>query len=131
MSEPIKNPLLVGANKGFKQHTHNVQPHNTANFPDGKMGKKIFNRDCLPAPIDYYRAHFPSLPAHTDRPWINVRCCFHDDKNPSLSVNLSSGGFYCFGCGAKGGDVIAFHMQRYGLPFTAVVTYFGAWIYEK
>jgi hypothetical protein len=131
MAEPIKNPLLVGASKGFKQHTNNVQPNNTANFRNGKMFKKIINRDALPVPLNYYHTHFSNLPQHIDREWSSVLCCFHDDKNPSLSINLRSGGFYCFGCGAKGGDVIAFHMLRYGMPFTAVVTFFGAWTYEQ
>lgn len=29
-------------------------------------------------------------------------CPFHDDKNPSMSINLDKGIYYCFGCGAKG-----------------------------
>ncbi len=32
-----------------------------------------------------------------------VRCIFHDDHDPSLSVDLDKGLFYCFGCGVKGG----------------------------
>jgi len=32
-----------------------------------------------------------------------VVCCpFHDDKNPSLSVNIKAGMFNCFSCGEKG-----------------------------
>ena len=31
-----------------------------------------------------------------------VRCPFHDDKNPSLSVNVKSGLFNCFACPATG-----------------------------
>ncbi len=93
--------------------------------------QKIFDRHCLPKPVNYYHQHFPALLMNPRSEWINVHCCFHDDKNPSLSINLSSGGFYCFGCGAKGGDVIAFHMQRYHVPFVEAVTFFGAWgIYE-
>ena len=34
-------------------------------------------------------------------------CPFHDDTNPSLSVNPSTNLWQCFGCGA-GGDVIRF-----------------------
>ena len=34
-------------------------------------------------------------------------CPFHDDKNPSLSVNPTTNLWQCFGCGA-GGDVIRF-----------------------
>ena len=34
-------------------------------------------------------------------------CPFHDDTNPSLSVNPTTNLWQCFGCG-KGGDVIRF-----------------------
>ena len=34
-------------------------------------------------------------------------CPFHEDKNPSLSVNPDSNLWQCFGCGASG-DVIRF-----------------------
>ena len=34
-----------------------------------------------------------------------AKCPFHDDHNPSFSVNLDEGVYYCFGCGEKG-DVI-------------------------
>ncbi|SFM54317.1 CHC2 zinc finger domain-containing protein [Nitrosomonas communis] len=72
-------------------------------------------REQLPSPIFYYKQEFASIISYTD--WINVRCCFHDDKNPSLSINLKNGGFFCHACGAKGGDVIDFHRLRYGLGF--------------
>src|SRR5262245_48100658 len=32
-----------------------------------------------------------------------VRCPFHQDRTPSLSVDLEAGMFHCFGCGASGG----------------------------
>lgn len=32
-----------------------------------------------------------------------VVCIFHDDRNPSLSVDLGRGLFYCFSCGVGGG----------------------------
>jgi len=35
----------------------------------------------------------------------NYRCCFHDDKNPSLSLNDERGWFKCFGCGKEGNIV--------------------------
>lgn len=37
-------------------------------------------------------------------------CCpFHDERNPSFSVNTNGQYFHCFGCGV-GGDVIKFLM---------------------
>lgn len=32
-----------------------------------------------------------------------VRCRFHEDSAPSLSVDLARGLFHCFGCGEQGG----------------------------
>lgn len=32
-----------------------------------------------------------------------VRCIFHEERTPSLSVDLARGLFHCFGCGAQGG----------------------------
>ncbi len=43
-------------------------------------------------------------------------CPFHEDKNPSLSVDQSKGLFHCFGCGA-GGDVFDFVMKKQGVEF--------------
>ena len=43
---------------------------------------------------------------------------------------MVNGHFKCFGCGIKGGDVLAFHMLRYKLTFQDAVTYFGAWSHE-
>eukprot|EP00903_Cladosiphon_okamuranus_P011616 g10926.t1 len=50
-----------------------------------------------------------------------VGCCpFHEDRNPSFSVDESRGSYHCFGCGASG-DVITFKMQIDGLGFREVV----------
>lgn len=47
--------------------------------------------------------------------WVGL-CPFHDDHDPSLSVNAEKGLWHCFGCGA-GGDVIAFVQKAEGLSF--------------
>jgi hypothetical protein len=45
-------------------------------------------------------------------------CPFHKDKRQgSFWINISSGAYKCFSCGAKGGDVIAFVCQKYSLRF--------------
>ena len=36
-----------------------------------------------------------------------IVCPFHDDVNPSLTVNLIENKWYCFGCGLSG-DAITF-----------------------
>lgn len=91
---------------------------------------RIINRTALPNPMTFYSRYFLMLDKPTSGSgWVNVCCCFHKDKRPSLSINLISGGFYCFSCGAKGGDVIAFHMRVRDVPFSQAVTELGAWMY--
>lgn len=46
-------------------------------------------------------ALFPDC-KHTENEQVLVRCPFHDDSKPSLSVNTSTGLHNCFACGAKG-----------------------------
>jgi DNA primase len=40
-----------------------------------------------------------------------ARCVFHDDRDPSLSVDLVRGLFKCHGCGASG-DAVSFVARR-------------------
>jgi len=56
--------------------------------------------------------------------WAQAPCPFHKDgkeRNPSFSVRLDCGAFRCHACGAKGGDVIALHMQLTGARFRDAV----------
>jgi DNA primase len=52
-------------------------------------------------------------------------CVFHEDHNPSLSINLRTGSFKCFSCGARGGDIIDFYQQRYGVSFKEALKAIG------
>lgn len=45
-------------------------------------------------------------------------CPFHDDKNPSLSLNHNTGNFKCFGCDKKG-SIFDFYMERHGVDYKA------------
>ena len=83
-----------------------------------------FVRDWLPNPATYYAAE---LKLSGRGPWRDALCCFHNDTRPSLRVNVSTGGFRCMACGAHGGDILAFHMQRHGLPFVDAAKALGAW----
>jgi DNA primase len=87
-----------------------------------------FDRVLLPNIVDYYRQQFPSLRIKPE--WTAVCCPFHQDHKPSLSINLVSGGFHCFSCSARGGDIIAFHMRRYQMTFLETVSFFEAWCYD-
>ncbi len=45
-----------------------------------------------------------------------ARCPFHNEKSPSFFISPDRGGYYCFGCNAKG-DIFSFVEQFEGLDF--------------
>ena len=47
---------------------------------------------------------------------LKGKCPFHNEKTPSFYVSPDRGGYYCFGCGAKG-DIFSFVEQFEGLDF--------------
>ena len=51
---------------------------------------------------------------------LRGRCPFHDDEDPSLSVDPVRNVFHCFGCGAKG-SVIDLVMLLEGVTFRHAV----------
>lgn len=84
-----------------------------------------FRRDRLPEPAGYYRKQ--GLKLTGSGAWKSAICPFHNDTKPSLRVRVETGGFRCMVCGTHGGDVLAFHMQRYGLRFIDAARALGAW----
>ena len=55
-----------------------------------------------------------------------IACPLHREKTPSLKIYEEPGrGFHCYGCG-KGGSVIDFTMELFGLPFAAAVVRLNA-----
>ena len=84
-----------------------------------------FCRERLPTPGEYFKAQGLKLSGGGE--WKNALCPFHNDSKPSLRIRLDSGGFRCMACGARGGDVLAFHMKRHGMSFTQAATELGAW----
>ena len=57
------------------------------------------------------------------RNWVG-HCPFHQDKDPSFTVNEEKGLFHCFGCGA-GGNAFRFLMMMEGLGFQEAVRRLG------
>lgn len=47
---------------------------------------------------------------------FKAKCPFHNEKTPSFFVSPDRGGYYCFGCGAKG-DIFNFVEEFEGLDF--------------
>ena len=85
-----------------------------------------FKRDRLPNPAEYYLEQGLKLTGGGE--WKSAVCPFHNDSKPSLRVRLESGAFRCMVCGAHGGDLLAFHMQRHGLRFIEAARALGAWV---
>lgn len=50
----------------------------------------------------------------------NQKCCFHDDNNPSLSIDLQSGLFKCHACG-KSGSIFDWYMFHHNVDFKEAV----------
>lgn len=53
-----------------------------------------------------------------------LKCPFHKDTDPSLSVNVKENLFYCFGCG-ESGDIIDYVMKSQNVTFKQAVVYLG------
>lgn len=85
----------------------------------------MFNRDLLPTPRAYYGQQFTLKGKKAKH---LVPCCFHHDKTASLSLDMLSGRFNCFGCGASGGDIVDFHQLKTGLSFVEAAKDLGAWV---
>ena len=86
----------------------------------------MLDRSLLPSPRTVYEPQFGAL--RQRRGWVQVKCIFHQgNSKTSLGLNLISGGFYCFSCGAKGGDLIAFIRLRDGVDFATACRTLGCW----
>lgn len=73
------------------------------------------NRSLLPDPVDYY-TNVARVHLSAKGKWRTCRC-FNCDRN-AMRVETVSGGFVCMAaCGAKGGDVLSYHMALNGLSF--------------
>lgn len=63
----------------------------------------------------FYQRHISKF-ATNGKTEVQCLCPFHEDKDPSLSVNVETGLFNCFGCGEKG-NAIQFVQKKYGVGF--------------
>ena len=85
-----------------------------------------FDRRNLPDPISYYESEGLKLTSRGK--WRTTECKFHGGSD-SMRINTDSGAFACMaGCGARGGDVLAYHMAQHGLEFVEAAKALGAWI---
>ncbi len=94
----------------------------TARYGNTKAAtKQNLNADYIKqnlSPSDLYRYELPNAPLKKQGWNDGGLCPFHSDNKPgSFRVNLLTGAYKCFACGAAGADVIAFAMALYGLQF--------------
>jgi hypothetical protein len=69
----------------------------------------------------YYGSHVKRMGKPSGKGEAMALCCFHDEKNPSMSINVKTGLWNCHAC-KDGGDVFAFQMKRSGCDFPAAVS---------
>lgn len=85
-----------------------------------------FDRTLLPEPIGYYESQGLVFQQRRGK-WRNV-ICLNCDSN-AMRINTETGGFICMaGCGARGGDVLAYHLAAHGLPFAEAANGLGAYV---
>ena len=84
-----------------------------------------FNLSLPPSPEAFWAEHGVRLEGRHG--WALVKCIFHEDSHPSLSVNAELGAFKCHACCAKGGDVLAAYRLLTGCDFMTAAKDLNAW----
>lgn len=86
-----------------------------------------FDRTRLPDPQVYYESQGLKVKRPSKDGWVTTECQFHGGSD-SMSVNVRHGGFHCWNCCAKGGDILGYHMALHGLDFVTAAKDLGAWV---
>jgi hypothetical protein len=84
-----------------------------------------FDRNQLPDAISYFEGQ--GLRLSGPGKWKTTACTFHGGSD-SMRINTATGAFVCMNCGAKGGDVLSYHMQAHGMEFVHAARDLGAWV---
>lgn len=86
-----------------------------------------FIRDRLPDAVDYYTGTASlKLIGPSRSKWKTTACEFHGGSD-SMRIHVERGAFICMSCGAKGGDVLAYHMAVHGFGFVDAAKALGAY----
>jgi hypothetical protein len=86
-----------------------------------------FDRALLPPAREFYEKELGKL-SRPSRGWARTSCPFHQGSNrTAFAVNLANGGFHCFNCGVRGGDILDFVQLRDKINFKRAAQLFGAW----
>lgn len=70
---------------------------------------------------DFYQSEVENLSRPNNKGQAMGLCPFHDDSDPSFSVNIEKGLFKCFGCEAKG-SVFDFYMKMNRVDFKTAIS---------
>ncbi|WP_293225026.1 hypothetical protein [Ottowia sp.] len=86
-----------------------------------------FDRTRLPDPVDYYASAGLKFKERKGN-WRTTACNFHGGSD-SMRIHTCTGAFVCMAdCGARGGDVLAYHMAAHGDDFMTAAKALGAWV---
>jgi putative DNA primase/helicase len=85
----------------------------------------VFRRELLPDAVTYFQQQEIGLVGRGKQ--RQGPCPIHGGSD-SLSVNVETGCWFCFSCGAKGGDMLALHQQIHGIGFVEAAQQLGAWV---
>jgi len=90
---------------------------------------QFFCRELLPSAVTFYRRELGDLSRPDRRGWARPKsgCPFHASKTKKSFYVHVDGGFYCFGCNAKGGDLVDFVRLRDTVDFKSAAKKLGAW----
>ena len=105
-------------------------------FDPNKVTDRVWpslDRSSLPAPLSYLASAGLRI-GKCRGSWIKACCPIHKggaEKNPSMSVEVNTGGFFCHSCGIKGGDIVALHRLIHpNLGFREAVADLGGRFHE-
>ena len=125
MQPPQKQPFQ-GSRKGTAMLLNRRSSHlprkwrDLHAFTQKSISQRVMNLKASLPPVTFFSEEVEQFTPRREQGWVNTGLCpFHPDTRPgSFSVNLDSGAFRCFSCGAAGGDIIAFYRLRYDTNFT-------------
>lgn len=87
-----------------------------------------FERDRLPDPATYFEGEGLTLTGPRSAKWKTAACTFHGGSD-SMRINTATGAWVCMaGCGARGGDVLAYQMAAHAMDFIEAAQALGAWV---
>lgn len=116
-----------GSNRTSGQHRSFSKQHaarNSSNY----FTPPTRNTSRLPTPEDFYEKEIDGFSVGSGG-WASGCCPFHDDHNPSFAMNLDTGSYFCrsSSCGAKGGSLISFVCELYGLSRAEAQRFLENW----